>query len=119
MAAIDRHIAANGVLVKRLVQGKGARQLTRVNTFRAMPLRLAPGLHQTQAFLLFDHSNWTVNPFTFFVFQAQMSPISPLWSSYQPRPGTASVIASHSSCELVEVRASKACRDPRQPAQPA
>src|SRR5438309_1548721 len=31
-----------------------------------------------------------------------MSPISPLASSYQPWPGTASVIASHSSCELVE-----------------
>ena len=36
-----------------------------------------------------------------------MSPISPLTSSYQPCPGTGSVIASHSSCELTEVRASK------------
>jgi hypothetical protein len=36
------------------------------------------------------------------VFQAQMSPISPLLSSYQPWPGTGSVMASQSSCEEVD-----------------
>ena len=36
-----------------------------------------------------------------------MSPISPLTSSYQPWPGTGSVTASQSSCELTDVRASK------------
>jgi hypothetical protein len=51
------------------------------------------------------------------VFHAQMSPISPFRSSYQPWPGIGSVMASHSSCELVEVSASVTDRPPVQPAQ--
>src|SRR6267154_3711550 len=39
------------------------------------------------------------------LFQAQISPISPLMSSYQPWSGIGSVIASHSSWEVVEVKA--------------
>jgi hypothetical protein len=44
---------------------------------------------------LFDYSNCTVYWPIFLVFQAQMSPISPLESSYQPCPGIGSVMASH------------------------
>src|SRR6202022_617769 len=69
----------------------------------------------THLFCWFDHSSCTVYPATCLKVQAQISPISPLVSSYQPEPGTGSVIASHSSCELVPVSASKACIPPRQP----
>src|ERR1035437_7684199 len=73
----------------------------------------------TQALALFDHSSCTVDPATFLVFHAHRSPISALpESSYQPRPGTASVIASHSSCELVDVKASRGLGPPVPPPQP-
>jgi hypothetical protein len=71
-----------------------------------------------QAFALFDHSSWTVYRPSFLVCHAQMSPISPCTSSYQPAPGIGSVIASQSSCELVDVRASKTESPPVQPLQP-
>src|SRR5438270_9260136 len=51
----------------------------------------------THLFCWFDHSSWTVYPATCLKVQAQISPISPLVSSYQPEPGTGSVIASHTS----------------------
>jgi hypothetical protein len=51
----------------------------------------------THAFCALDHSSWTVYPATVLKLHAQISPISPLWLSYQPAPGTGSVIASHSS----------------------
>ena len=73
---------------------------------------------QTHVLALFDHSSCTVYGPTCLVFQAQMSPISPLASSYQPWPGMGSVMASQSSCELVEVRASKIASPPVQLAQP-
>ena len=38
----------------------------------------------THLLALFDHSSWTVYLPTVFVFHAQMSPISPFESSYQP-----------------------------------
>ena len=38
----------------------------------------------THVLALFDHSSWTVYFPTVFVFHAQMSPISPFESSYQP-----------------------------------
>src|ERR1700680_2021544 len=79
--------------------------------------------HSTQViqihwFALFDHSNCTVYFPICLVFQAQISPISPLESSYQPCPGMGSVMASHNSCELVEVSASNGCKPPVQPAHP-
>src|SRR6266852_4678647 len=42
----------------------------------------------------------------------------PFASSYQPWPGTGSVTASQSSCELVDVSASSTGRPPAQPAHP-
>src|SRR5690348_8569054 len=74
------------------------------------------GFH-TQLFALFDHSSCTVYLPSFLVFQAQMSPISPLASSYQPCPGTGSVVASHSSWEVVVVSASNTLMPPVQPWQ--
>lgn len=70
------------------------------------------------SFALFDHSNCTVCGPTFLVFHAQMSPISPFVSSYQPVPGMGSVIASHSSWELVDVRASSVDKFPTHPLHP-
>jgi hypothetical protein len=52
---------------------------------------------------------------SFFVFHAQMSPISPFAPSYQPRPAIASAIDSHNSCELVDVSASSGVSPPAQP----
>src|SRR6266404_3963906 len=58
-------------------------------------------------FAWFDHSSWIVKPPRVRVCQAQMSPISPLLSSYQPWPGMGSVIASltsttsHELCEAI------------------
>src|SRR6202030_2702479 len=76
------------------------------------------GEFQMHWLALLDHSNCTVYCPTFLVFQAQMSPISPLESSYQPWPGIGSVMASHNSCELVDVSASNGCKPPVQPAHP-
>src|ERR1700737_2889771 len=54
----------------------------------------------THLFCWFDHSSCTVYPPTCLKVQAQISPISPLVSSYQPEPGTGSVIASQRQGEL-------------------
>src|ERR1700730_6101736 len=77
-----------------------------------------PSRIYTHWLFLLDHSNCTVYCPIFFVFQAQISPISPFASSYQPCPGIGSVMASQSSCELVDVKASSTDRPPRQPEQP-
>src|SRR5579864_2525979 len=72
---------------------------------------------QAQVPALLDHSFWTVYWPIFLVCHAQMSPISPFGLSYHPWPGIGSVIASHSSCEAVTVRASKLGRLEEQPEQ--
>ena len=78
------------------------------------PYQLAPpppgAQRRTHARALFDHCFCTVHSAPparrLPSWPAQMSPISPFASSYQPWPGIGSVIASQSSWELVEVKAS-------------
>lgn len=48
---------------------------------------------------------------------SQMSPISPLTSSYQPLPGIGSVIGSHNSCDAMTVMESNTVPANSQPGQ--
>src|SRR2546426_9809302 len=65
------------------------------------------GAHTHLAYV-FDHLSCTVESATFLKLKAQISPISAVVSSYIQSLPRDSVIASHSSCNLVSTRASGA-----------
>ena len=74
---------------------------------------------ETVALNVVDAAARTPDVLMTFVEPSQMSPISPLASSYQPLPGTGSVIASHNSCEEITVMESNTVPANSQPGQSA